>query len=207
MASTMPNFLLPLSEIRYKKFLYSNFRNFICILSPLWLRQHFLLHLTDMMGLAEAEVYSIHATNNRMAKTKTLGFTNADQADAGTGNTPEIDLRKNFQETAFFYPQLQTDSSGNVNIKFTMPESLTKWKFIALANTPSMAVGKLERYITTSKPLMIRPNFPRFLRSGDHNNLKAVISNLTDSVQQGISTIEFFIPAYRTSSLSRESKL
>lgn len=150
--------------------------------------------ITDMMELAEAEVYSIHATSNRMAKTKTLGFTSADQADAGTGNIPEIDIRKNFQETAFFYPQLQTDSSGNVNIRFTMPESLTKWKFIALANTPSMAVGKLERYITTSKPLMIRPNFPRFLRSGDHNDLKAVISNLTDSVQQGISTMEFFVP-------------
>ena len=106
----------------------------------------------------------------------------------------EVLSRQNFQETAFFYPQLQTDSAGNVTIQFTMPESQTKWKFIALATTPSMNVGEIERYITTSKPLMVRPNLPRFLRSGDITELKASISNLSDTVCKGTSTLEFFMP-------------
>lgn len=106
----------------------------------------------------------------------------------------EVELRQDFQETAFFYPQLRTDSSGTVNIKFKIPQSLTKWKFIALANNQDMASGQLERYITTSKPLMVRPNLPRFLRSGDQAELKVTISNLSDSLQQGVSTLELFTP-------------
>lgn len=115
-------------------------------------------------------------------------------AGATEGSSPEIELRQNFQETAFFYPQLQTDSAGNVAFQFTIPESLTKWKFVALATTPDMSVGQIERYITTSKPLMVRPNLPRFLRSGDITEIKASISNLSDSVRQGMATLEFFTP-------------
>lgn len=107
---------------------------------------------------------------------------------------PVIDLRQDFQETAFFYPQLRTDSAGNATIKFKVPESLTKWKFIALATTKDMAHDLIERYITTSKPVMVRPNLPRFLRSGDQTELKVTISNLSDSLQQGVSTLDFFMP-------------
>lgn len=104
------------------------------------------------------------------------------------------ELRQDFRETAFFYPQLRTDSSGNVKIRFKTPESLTKWKFIVLATTPDMATGQLERYITTSRPLMVRPNLPRFFRSGDENELRMTVSNLTTHTQQGTATIEFFLP-------------
>ena len=105
---------------------------------------------------------------------------------------PQIDLRQDFQETAFFYPQLQTDSAGNATIHFKVPESLTRWKFIALTTTKDMAHHMIERYITTSKPIMVRPNLPRFLRSGDQTEIKVTISNLSDSLQQGLSTLEFF---------------
>lgn len=115
-------------------------------------------------------------------------------SDGAESRISENALRQNFQETAFFYPQLQTDSAGNVAFQFTIPESLTKWKFVALATTPDMSVGQIERYITTSKPLMVRPNLPRFLRSGDITEIKASISNLSDSVRQGMATLEFFTP-------------
>ena len=105
--------------------------------------------------------------------------------------SPKIELRQNFQETAFFYPQLQTDSSGTVSFKFKVPDALTKWKFIAIANTPNMAIGQIKRYVTTSKPLMIRPNLARFFRSGDQANIKVTISNLSDTIQKGMATIEF----------------
>ncbi|MEG2276765.1 MAG: alpha-2-macroglobulin family protein [Odoribacter sp.] len=107
---------------------------------------------------------------------------------------PAIQFRQNFQETAFFYPQLLTDSTGCANIRFTVPESLTQWKFTVLAHTPDMASGKLTRSITTSKLLMVRPNLPRFLRSGDQAELQVTVSNLSDRLQEGIARLEFFIP-------------
>lgn len=111
-----------------------------------------------------------------------------------TGDDNPVDYRQNFAETAFFYPQLQSDSTGEVGFRFQVPESNTRWRFIALATTPSVAAGKLEAYITTSKPLMVRPNYPRFLRSGDRTDLKVIVSNLSDSVQAGVATLEFFLP-------------
>lgn len=106
----------------------------------------------------------------------------------------EIQYRTDFQETAFFYPQLQSDSSGIVDIRFKIPQSLTEWKFVALAYTKELASGQLERYITTSKPLMVHPNLPRFFRSGDKTVLKVTVDNLSDTIQAGTAGIEFFLP-------------
>ena len=82
--------------------------------------------------------------------------------------TPAIQVRSNFNETAFFMPQLHTNEKGEVIIEFTIPESLTKWHFKALAHTKMMQSGILEKEdIVTQKDLMIFPNMPRFLREGD----------------------------------------
>lgn len=109
--------------------------------------------------------------------------------DAGMPVTQVSAYRQNFQETAFFYPQLQTDSSGEVRFRFTLPESNTRWKFTALAYTQQLAVGELTRYVTTSRSLMVRPNLPRFLRSGDQAEIKVLISNLSDTLQQGVASL------------------
>lgn len=119
------------------------------------------------------------------------------------GNSFPVTFRQNFQETAFFYPQLQTDSAGEVIVKFTVPESDTKWKFIAIAYTQELAAGQTEQYITTEKPLMVRPNLPRFLRNGDRAEIKVSISNLSDSLQQGETTLELFVPGNNEKILSR----
>ncbi len=126
--------------------------------------------------------------------------------DEATASVPKgaIQLRENLQSTAFFYPQLQTDSTGKVNIRFTVPDALTRWKFIALATTQDMGSDQIEHYITTCKPLMIRPNLPRFLRCEDQTEIKAIISNLSDSLQQGTATLELLHPGTNEIILRRE---
>jgi hypothetical protein len=96
-------------------------------------------------------------------------------------NQSAVQIRKNFIETAFFFPELKTDSAGNVEFFFTMPEALTQWKWMTLAHTKDLSFGYSEKMITTQKQLMVQPNVPRFLREGDHINLSTKIVNLTDS--------------------------
>ena len=110
--------------------------------------------------------------------------------------TPQnIPLRQNFQETAFFYPQLLTDPQGNIVIKFTVPEATTTWRFMALAHTKDMHFGQIEKSIITSKEFMVSTNLPRFVRTGDKIVLQATINNLTEKVQQGNAYLELFNPS------------
>ncbi|HXB42589.1 MAG TPA: alpha-2-macroglobulin family protein [Puia sp.] len=92
-----------------------------------------------------------------------------------------VQIRKNFNETAFFFPELKTDADGNVEFSFTIPEALTEWKWMTLAHTKDLSFGYSEKMITTQKQLMVQPNVPRFLREGDHINISTKIVNLTDS--------------------------
>ncbi|GEP90960.1 alpha-2-macroglobulin [Chitinophaga terrae (ex Kim and Jung 2007)] len=102
----------------------------------------------------------------------------------------EVPLRSNFQETAFFYPNLRTDESGNIIFEFTMPESLTKWNFMAAAHTKELAYGTINTSIVTQKTLMVAPNAPRFVREGDKINFTAKVSNLADSMLIGQARLE-----------------
>lgn len=99
----------------------------------------------------------------------------------------EIDVsispRKNLQETAFFYPQMLTDKEGNVELNFTSPEALTRWKLMVLAHTKDMKIGQLTQEVTTQKELMVLPNLPRFLRGGDEIAFSTKILNLLEEVQ------------------------
>ncbi|KAA5536999.1 alpha-2-macroglobulin [Taibaiella lutea] len=101
-----------------------------------------------------------------------------------------IPIRKNLQETAFFFPQLKTDSSGNVSFTFTMPEALTEWKMMAFAHTQDWKTGYLQGKVKTQKDLMVMPNMPRFLRQGDNIQFSTKIVNLSENVLKGNATIE-----------------
>lgn len=105
--------------------------------------------------------------------------------------TGDIQIRKNFSETAFFFPQLQTDADGNVILKFTMPESLTKWKWQLLSHTKDASFGMAQQEIVTQKELMVQPFAPRFLREGDRFEFTAKITNLTDKEITGNSQLQF----------------
>jgi len=105
---------------------------------------------------------------------------------------PSVKIRKNFNETAFFFPDLRTDSSGAIEFSFTMPEALTKWKFMALAHTKEAAFGSSTKEIVTQKELMVQPNAPRFLREGDKIEFSSKIVNLTEKEITGTAEFQLF---------------
>src|SRR5690606_3140036 len=108
--------------------------------------------------------------------------------------TPPVSPRKNFNETAFFYPQLATNEKGEVVITFTMPESLTRWKLLGLAHTADLKYGLITRELVTRKNLMVVTNPPRFFRENDQLYFPAKITNLKDEDLQGTAEISFFDP-------------
>ncbi len=101
----------------------------------------------------------------------------------------QVQIRKNLQETAFFYPHLSTDENGDVSFNFTIPEALTKWKLQLLAHTKNLHSATKTLETVTQKELMVVPNAPRFLREKDEITFSAKISNLTDKTLSGVSQL------------------
>lgn len=97
-------------------------------------------------------------------------------------NPPSI--RKNFDETAFFFPHLYANAKGEIQIEFTMPDALTQWKIQMLAHSTTMQLGYAENSVTSSKKIMLQPNMPRFLRQGDKISLSSKIVNTTNKAIQ-----------------------
>lgn len=112
--------------------------------------------------------------------------------DAGGGQTEQ--LRENLDETAFFYPAVQTDGQGNVSLKFTLPESLTTWRFMGVAHTVDMLTGMLEGETVAKKDVMVQPNMPRFVRTGDKMQLTARIFNTGETTAAGIARMQLIDP-------------
>jgi uncharacterized protein YfaS (alpha-2-macroglobulin family) len=114
------------------------------------------------------------------------GSSDAGQADKAPA------IRKNLNETVFFYPNLKTDKDGNVLIMFKMNEALTKWKFMAFAHTKDLATAISTKEIVTQKELMVQPNAPRFFREGDKIRYSAKVSNLTENAMTGTAKLELY---------------
>lgn len=96
-----------------------------------------------------------------------------------------VQVRENLNETAFFYPALESDNNGNVAIRFTLPESVTTWKFMGLAHDKEMRNGLLVDEAVAQKTVMVQPNMPRFLREGDKSSIVAKLSNTSDKKVSG----------------------
>lgn len=125
-----------------------------------------------------------------------------------------LSIRKNLQETAFWYPELLTDQDGNVVLSFTAPEALTRWKLQLLAHTPNLEYAYSEKEVVTQKELMILPNAPRFLREGDRIEFTAKVSNLSDKLMAATTYLELFDPEteakienFKVAALSEQSKV
>jgi hypothetical protein len=101
-------------------------------------------------------------------------------------------VRTNLQETAFFFPDLHTDDQGDIILKFTSPEALTRWRLMAFAHTDDMRSGYHEAFVVTQKPLMIVPSPPRFVREGDSLVYRATVSNLSGKDQQGEARLSLY---------------
>ena len=103
-----------------------------------------------------------------------------------------IKARSNFNETAFFFPTLQTNEKGETVIKFTVPESLTKWKVMGLAHTKDLKIGQFEKEVVTQKELMVQPNVPRFFRENDKMIFISKISNLSEADMKGSAELKLY---------------
>lgn len=119
---------------------------------------------------------------------------------------PNADLRTNFAETAFFYPQLRTNERGEVVVAFTLPQSLTRWNFRGYTHTKDMQTGLLEASVVSAKEFMLRPNLPRFFRMGDQAQVAATVSNLTEGTVKGRVTLQLFDPTTEKVILTRREK-
>ena len=91
------------------------------------------------------------------------------------GSQQKVQVRTNLNTLAFFAPALRTDKDGMVTYRFTVPELLTRWNVRGLAVTKDIKIGTLDKKLVTQKPLMVQPNMPRFLRSGDSLGLMAKV--------------------------------
>lgn len=113
-----------------------------------------------------------------------------EEATEGEEETLAVPLRENFNETAFFYPQLRTGKDGQVTIAFTLPESLTRWNLIGVAHTQDLMFAGLSEQIEARKDLMAQLYLPRFLRPGDEAVLTAVVRNVSEQPQKGRAVMQ-----------------
>ena len=153
----------------------------------------------EMMAVAlEGSVAGI-----QLYESITLGEDNAtlDANSNKVGNNKEanamkntLETRRNFAETAFFYPNIQTNEEGEASFTFTLPESVTTWKFMAFAHDKDMNYGFLTDDAVAQKTVMIQPNMPRFLRIGDKGVLSSQLSNMSLKAIKGVATLKVIDP-------------
>lgn len=147
---------------------------------------------------AAAEEENVAMAKSDVTEDTNLKYNEANKTTGASENNQETTdapkARTNFAETAFFYPQLNSNKEGEVTLSFQMPESLTRWNFMALAHTKDLYHGQLQEQMVTQKDFMITPNLPRFLRKGDECVLSAKIINLSESAQKGKAKIQLLDP-------------
>ena len=120
-------------------------------------------------------------------------FAGGSGSDAGQF-LDKVQVRENMNETAFFYPALESDNNGNVAIRFTLPESVTTWKFMGLAHDKEMRNGLLVDEAVAQKTVMVQPNMPRFLREGDKSTIVVKLFNTSDKKVSGNARMQILDP-------------
>ena len=120
-------------------------------------------------------------------------FAGGSGSDAGQF-LDKVQVRENMNETSFFYPALESDNNGNVAIRFTLPESVTTWKFMGLAHDKEMRNGLLVDEAVAQKTVMVQPNMPRFLREGDKSTIVVKLFNTSDKKVSGNARMQILDP-------------
>ena len=151
--------------------------------------------LEEVTTLSKMSFADVKGNDRKGSEEKPLLINRQDVDKNKLKNTPPVQIRTNFNETAFFYPQLCTDSVGNVKFTFTAPESLTRWNVKMLVHTKDLYFGQGEAQVVTQKDLMVQMNLPRFVRRSDKLVLSASVINLTDKTQTANVQFEMINPA------------
>ena len=139
---------------------------------------------TDVNEALQGRVAGLDVVAQKRVVGNGLPSPESDKEEASV-QMDQVQIRENLNETAFFYPQLTTDSTGTVALKFTLPESLTTWRFMGLAHTQDLCYGLLNGETVAKKDLMIQPNMPRFIREGDQAVIAARIFNTGEKALKG----------------------
>ncbi len=145
--------------------------------------------LTANLAVAESDMAADVSYSSKAAMVET-----ATQSDGELSENTSPQIRENLQETAFFYPTLTTDDKGVVSIKFTLPESVTTWHFMGFAHDKQVNYGLIEADAVAQKTVMLQPNMPRFLRSGDMAAISARISNTSENKVGGTARLQLLDP-------------
>lgn len=116
------------------------------------------------------------------------------QEEGNGSGAEQVQVRENLAETAFFYPTLATDAQGRAVMRFTLPESLTTWRFMGVANTVDMNYGYIDGEAVAQKDVMVQPSIPRFVRQGDEAQLSARIFNTSDKAVSGHACLQLIDP-------------
>jgi TonB-dependent SusC/RagA subfamily outer membrane receptor len=154
------------------------------IVSGMKVNEDDIASIEVLSGAAATSLYGSDGVNGVIIVTTVSGQRKLDEAMA------KVNVRKNFNETAFFFPHLITNEMGRVRFTFTTPESLTRWKMQLLAHTDDLLLGESTLQAVTQKELMISPNVPRFLRVGDELTLSVKITNLSGQKKDGFATLQ-----------------
>lgn len=118
----------------------------------------------------------------------------AEDGSRQNSSVDNVQLRENLNETAFFYPALQADAKGNVSVKFTLPESITTWRFMGLAHDKDVNYGLIDGEAVARKTVIVQPNMPRFVRVGDRASIAARIFNTSDKSAEGTAVMQLVDP-------------
>lgn len=157
-----------------------------------------------MEVMEEAEVFMAKMTEGAMTDSaeteETVATAQGSTAEADeeaateTVGAAPASLRTNFNETAAFFPRLQTDANGEVTLAFTLPESLTTWQLLGVAHDGGMMTANVQAQAVAQKEMMAQLYLPRFLRAGDRSSLRATVQNLTEKPLSGKAKLEVFDP-------------
>lgn len=190
--------LLNVPTITYSSF-DSNVFPFFYRIMPLNAQRRLLAKAMPMMAKAESMDDVAKVAQADLADILETGVTE-ESIIAGNGDKTQeskqeaVQLRQNLNETAFCYPALETNGEGVAILKFTLPESLTTWRFMGIANTTDMLYGNIEGEAIAQKDIMVQPNIPRFIRMGDEASIATRIFNNADHSVSGVAKLQLIDP-------------
>lgn len=147
--------------------------------------------VTKEMAYAEAADTSMdRLANDEMVMDQKVMSPSVGAAE--TQQHEEIALRENFNETAFFYPELRTNEKGEIIVEFTIPEALTRWKMLGFAHSKDFSVGTVTNTLITQKEVAISANAPRFLRENDKMEFTAKVNNVSEAGITGEAMLRLY---------------
>ena len=144
--------------------------------------------------MAEKKVASVESGAVAKQLSRAAAAESPEQDAAAENSGQETSLRENLNETAFCYPAVEADENGRYVLKFTLPESLTTWRFMGVSHTVDMLYGSIEGEAVAKKDVMVQPNMPRFVRVGDESRLTVRIFNMSEKAVSGQATMTLTLP-------------